>query len=146
MVRSTDDDLPDHLFQWLEATSRRLRQEVMERAQPGQVLVRGSQGRLLQLIPPDGMRVTDLAERAHMTKQALGQLVDVLERKGLVTSEKHPDDARVRIVKRTPAGDRACAEVKRVIADAEAALRNRLGPERFDEMKSALRDLGREAG
>lgn len=135
-------ELPDHLLLWLEATQRRVRQHVLERAEPGRLIVRGSQGRILQLIPDEGTRMTTLAERAHMTKQALGQLVDLLERKQLVRSSKDPNDARVRLVHRTERGERARAEMERLIAEAEASLREEIGPSRYDAMKAALRDLG----
>src|SRR3954464_4330222 len=52
----------------------------------------------------DGSRLTDLAERAGMTKQAMGNLVDQCEAWGLVTRGEDPRDARARMVKFTPSG------------------------------------------
>lgn len=52
----------------------------------------------------DGARLTELADRAGMTKQAMGQLVDDLETLGYV--ERIPDaaDGRAKIVRLTPDG------------------------------------------
>jgi hypothetical protein len=45
-----------------------------------------AQLRLLSLTPPEGIRVTDLASRLRMTKQALGEFAHALEAKGLLES------------------------------------------------------------
>lgn len=51
-----------------------------------------------------GARLTDLAARAAMTKQAMGQLVDDLERLGYVERIPDPVDGRAKIVRLTAAG------------------------------------------
>ncbi len=50
------------------------------------------------------MRVTDLAERVGMTKQALGEFANDLEGRGLLESVRDPQDRRVRILKPTRRG------------------------------------------
>ncbi|MFM7005174.1 MAG: MarR family transcriptional regulator, partial [Limnohabitans sp.] len=45
-----------------------------------------------------GTRLTDLAQRAGMTKQAMGTLVDQCEAWGMVRRENDPTDARARRV------------------------------------------------
>src|SRR3954462_9077524 len=52
----------------------------------------------------EGSRLTDLAQSAGMTKQAMGDLVDQCEAWGIVKREADPRDARNRIVRFTPAG------------------------------------------
>ena len=51
-----------------------------------------------------GSRLTELAQRAGMSKQAMGDLVDQCEAWGLVTREADPLDARARKVRFTPTG------------------------------------------
>jgi len=51
-----------------------------------------------------GARLTALAERAGMTKQAMGQLVDDLESLGYVERIPDPADGRAKIVRLTPEG------------------------------------------
>ncbi|MEJ7649975.1 MAG: MarR family winged helix-turn-helix transcriptional regulator [Nakamurella sp.] len=136
------DDLPDHLFRWLEATQRRLADEMRESAGSKELPLRGRQARLLQLIPPGGLRISDLAARAATTKQALGQLVDVLQQGGWVESARDPADARVRLVRRTARGEELGRRIDSLIADAESRLRAELGPEHYDRMMDALRVLG----
>src|SRR3954464_2400801 len=45
----------------------------------------------------DGARLADLAQRAGMSKQAMGDLVDQCEAWGIVTRESDPRDARSRV-------------------------------------------------
>ena len=50
------------------------------------------------------MRVTDLADRVGMTKQALGEFANDLEERGLLETVRDPADRRVRILRPTGAG------------------------------------------
>jgi DNA-binding MarR family transcriptional regulator len=96
------------------------------------------------MIPPAGVRITDLARLADMTKQALGELIDGLEESGFVVSRRSATDGRVRIVSRTQTGDDAAAETLQMIEAVEQRWRAELGAARFDTMKDALRELGRD--
>jgi len=51
-----------------------------------------------------GTRLTELARRASMSKQAMGQLVDELERLGYVERVPDPTDGRAKIVRFTQVG------------------------------------------
>ena len=77
----------------------------------------------------DGSRLTDLAQRAGMTKQAMGALVDQCMAWGLVTREDDPLDARARIVRFTPDGLAWLDAFRRSVAQAEAEFRASVGEE-----------------
>jgi DNA-binding MarR family transcriptional regulator len=68
-----------------------------------------AQGRLFARIPQDGIRLTDLAESAQITKQTAGFLVDQLEAAGYVQRCPDPTDARARLVRIAPRGRQAQA-------------------------------------
>ena len=51
-----------------------------------------------------GNRISELAQRAGVTKQAISKAVRDLEKRGLVTKEQDPDDGRAQIVKLTAEG------------------------------------------
>lgn len=104
--------------------------------------LRGSQMRLLQMVPAEGSRVTDLAERARMTKQSLGEIVSRLEAAGWVASRRDVQDARVRWVVRTAAGDVVSARASAAIEVSEARLRAQVGADRYESMKDVMRELG----
>ncbi|MFC0625939.1 MarR family winged helix-turn-helix transcriptional regulator [Kribbella deserti] len=131
-----------HLAGVLGLLMSRLRADISELAEPSFAELRASHFRLLELIPPEGARITDLAEVAGMTKQGLGQHVNYLERNGYVSSERLPVDKRVRLVRRTSRGDEGVAMVQAVIAQVEKRWQTELGPQRYAEFLATARELG----
>lgn len=77
----------------------------------------------------EGARLTDLANKAGVTKQAMGKLVDECEAWGLVRREADPRDARARRVVFTADGLAWVQAFGRSVAQAEAELRAALGVE-----------------
>ncbi|RYF52717.1 MAG: MarR family transcriptional regulator, partial [Comamonadaceae bacterium] len=75
----------------------------------------------------EGSRLTELAERAGMSKQAMGDLVDQCEAWGLVTREADPLDARARRVKFTVTGLAWLQAFREAVAQAEAEFRAEVG-------------------
>jgi DNA-binding MarR family transcriptional regulator len=140
-----EDGLPDHLARWLEAVTRRLTAELGASGMRDFPELRGSHRRILQMIPEGGIRITDLARLAGMTKQSLGEFADWLEGHGFVTSGSDRADGRVRLVTRTARGDAAADTAARAIAALEHHWREEIGAREFDTMKQALRDLGRDS-
>ena len=55
---------------------------------------------------PEGQRMSELAEEAMMTSGGLTRLADRLERDGLITRTRSPDDLRGYVARITPAGRR----------------------------------------
>jgi DNA-binding MarR family transcriptional regulator len=98
----------------------------------------GGQRRLLTLIPAQGARGTDLADRAGMSKQALGQLAASLEDAGLIHAEPDRLDRRARIWKLTPAGAKAANAARSTLQAVETQWRARLGPRDYDKLASIL--------
>ena len=74
-----------------------------------------------------GSRLTDLAERAGITKQAMGTLVTQCEAWGLVTRESDPLDWRARRVCLTADGLAWLGAFKSAVAQAEAEFRSSVG-------------------
>jgi DNA-binding MarR family transcriptional regulator len=77
----------------------------------------------------EGSRLTELAQRAGMSKQAMGDLVDQCEAWGLVAREADAHDARARLVRFTPTGLAWLQAFKEAVAQAEAEFRADVGPE-----------------
>lgn len=138
------DPLPDHLARWLEAVSRRLHSDLRTHVNDEFPELRGSHRRILQMIPPEGIRITDLAATAQMTKQALGEFADWLEQAGFVRSQRDDTDRRVRRLFRTDPGDKAANATQQAFASIEAQWRQEIGPGPYDNMKQALRQLGHD--
>ena len=77
----------------------------------------------------EGSRLTELAQHANMSKQAMGKLVDQCEAWGLVTRLNDPRDARARRVMFTPVGLSWLQAFQQAVAQAEAELRTAVGAE-----------------
>lgn len=87
-----------------------------------------------------GSRLTELAERAGMSKQAMGDLVDQCAAWGLVERVPDPRDARARTVRFTATGLDWLAAFQSAVAQAEAEFREAVG----DEVAAVVR-IGLEA-
>jgi DNA-binding MarR family transcriptional regulator len=75
----------------------------------------------------DGSRLTELADRAGMTKQAMGALVDQCEAWGLVTRGPDPLDARARRVRFTADGLAWLDAFRSAVTQAEREFRDSVG-------------------
>lgn len=100
-----------------------------------------AQSRIAQRLNRDGIRVTDLAEQAGVTKQTAGALVDELEANGYVTRRPDPADARARFVVLTDRGEKLCATAAAELMRIEAEWRDHLGAEAYDNLRAALTAL-----
>ena len=137
----------DHIAALLGRALTAIRAEILVESEERYPDLRISHYRLMDLIPSDGIRITDLAVSAAMTKQGLGQHVDYLQGLGYTESDRLRGDRRVRLVRRTPLGDEAVAFGRAAIGRVEAVWIDRLGRERFEllrEMLAELGDLGRQ--
>ncbi len=78
-------------------------------------------------LAPGGSRLTDLAQSAGMSKQAMGDLVDQCEAWGLVTREPDALDKRARQVVFTPTGLLWLEAFRQAVARAEAEFADAVG-------------------
>jgi DNA-binding MarR family transcriptional regulator len=100
-----------------------------------------AQGRVFQRIDPEGTRLTALAERAQVTKQTAGFLVDQLEKAGYVERVPDPSDARARLVRVAPRGAKAVSDTAEVIDEIEAEWEAHIGARRMAQLRETLADL-----
>jgi DNA-binding MarR family transcriptional regulator len=85
----------------------------------------------------EGSRLTDLADRSGLTKQAVGEAVAELERLGYLTREPDPEDRRAKIIKLTERGLDVCLKGRRLFAEIEAEWADQIGPELVASMREA---------
>jgi DNA-binding MarR family transcriptional regulator len=103
--------------------------------------LRQSHFRLLSYVPRDGMSVTELAAAMRMSKQACGQFVTQLEATGHLAVRADVTDRRVRLVVRTPLGDRALKAANARIRRIERAWARRVGAARYATFREVLEEL-----
>ena len=73
----------------------------------------------------EGVRLTELAEKAGITKQAMSELVIDLEQLGYLVRTADPSDRRAKLIGFTDKGRAAVREAMRAFAEMEAALGER---------------------
>lgn len=101
--------------------------------------LRPSQYRVLDGVPEKGgVTITELAERVGMTKQAIGQFVTELAKRGYVVTGNDPVDRRVRLVSRTPLGNSALQRLSKVLDGLERDWGKRIGEKRYQEFRRVL--------
>jgi len=86
----------------------------------------------------EGTRLTVLASRAEMSKQAMSELVDDGERMQLVTRRPDPADRRAKIVVFTARGRHLIEVVGRAVTRAESEMRRKLGAEDVAQLVASL--------
>ena len=90
----------------------------------------------------DGTRLTELARRASMSKQAMGELVDQCAELGLVDRIADPSDGRARIVRFTRAGLVWLNAFRDAVDIAEREMRAELGKATMDTILKGLSAYG----
>jgi DNA-binding MarR family transcriptional regulator len=100
--------------------------------------LRRSHTQLLPHIDLDGTRMSDLAERLGVSKQAVTQLVDELESFGVVERVPDPEDARARRVCFTARGRAGFFEGLATLRELERELGRAIGEKPMAELRSAL--------
>ena len=136
-----DEARPPHLLAALDLLMGRLGGEMRRRTAHVDLVIRGSEARLLHLIDPAGSRQTDLADGAWITKQAIGKRIREMEERGLVTVGPDPADRRATLVRRTAEGDAVRATTRAMIRDLEAELADIVGPDRYDVFRAVADEL-----
>jgi DNA-binding MarR family transcriptional regulator len=96
---------------------------------------------ILQWPGPEGLRPSELAARAHLSKQAAKPLIDHLLDRGYLESSRDPIDNRALHLTTTASGKRLMGAIKRIIEGLEAELEIELGPRRYGQLRSGLEEL-----
>jgi DNA-binding MarR family transcriptional regulator len=90
---------------------------------------------------PQGARPSALAAQLRMSKQALNHLLRGLERRGYLERRPDPDDLRSRRLALTPRGVALAGVIREAVGEVEASWAERLGPERFAQLRELLAEL-----
>jgi DNA-binding MarR family transcriptional regulator len=117
-----------NMRQLLLRASRIVNRHVVEGLQArGYSRLRSTHTTLLSNIDLSGSSVTEAAERAGITKQAMGRLATELEEAGYIRIESDPEDARVRALRLTAQGSKLMLDSFDVMAELERRYANMIG-------------------
>jgi DNA-binding MarR family transcriptional regulator len=136
-----------HLGVLLERGRRRLMDTMLDRFRAaGYSDLREGHAPLFAFLPAAGIRLTELAKRARITKQSMGELVSELEALGYVQREPDPSDGRAKVVSFTAKGHKAARIGVEAIADEERAWAERFGADRLQALRDVLEQVTSSGG
>lgn len=92
-------------------------------------------------ISPEGSRLSVLARGANMTPQAMGELVDELEKLGYVERRPDPTDRRAKLIVLTPRGHECIAAGIATIQGIQERIDETLGAQGHAELRRLLTEL-----
>jgi DNA-binding MarR family transcriptional regulator len=130
-----------HLGFWLAQASQRFDDRVLalmarNERMPLALAHLAARGRLTaahvhitQHLSADGSRLTELAARANVSKQAMGKLVDQCEAWGMVQRQPDRRDARATLVAFTPDGMNWLHAFQEAVHQAQSELQDAVGAE-----------------
>ncbi len=96
---------------------------------------------LIRNVDENGTRISDIARRAGMTKQATGQLVAEFVELGYIRLVADPADGRAKIARYTARGKRLLVAIVASIEQTEDAVSAAIGHPQLAALKTALRQL-----
>jgi DNA-binding MarR family transcriptional regulator len=103
--------------------------------------IRPTHGCVFRYVQGDGLRLTEIAERANMTKQSVGEIVDDLAGRGYVQRIPHPDDRRAKLICLTEKGEAAQAHGRRLFTKVEKRWAQHYGAERIAGLRELLEEI-----
>lgn len=107
--------------------------------------IRPAHGFMFKCITPNGATGIELAEYLGVTKQAVSQMVDYLEKSGYVMRQTHPTDKRGKTIVLTERGWLVMKAKEEIIAEIEQRWIENIGAERMQMLKEDLTKLVYEA-
>ncbi len=131
-----------HLVALLASVKEDLLEEMYRRvAAAGYEGLRPSHGCVFRYLDVDGSRLSELAEKSGMTKQAFGEHVANVEALGYVVRVADPEDGRAKLVLPTPRGREALIMGRQVFADLEREWAEAIGVERVAGLRETLQEI-----
>jgi DNA-binding MarR family transcriptional regulator len=126
-------------LQLLFKAARLLNERAVDRARArGQVPLRTIHTTVLPHIGFEGTRLTDLAAKLGVSKQAAGQLVDELVSFGHLERVADPNDARAKLIRYSKKGKAGVLEGLAILKELEAELAEIVGAQTMKAVHDAL--------
>jgi DNA-binding MarR family transcriptional regulator len=120
---------------------RRIWRALAERGYPD---IRPSHSAVLANLGLGAVRVTELAERAQVTQQAMGKMLKELERMGYVTRNVDSGDKRAREIRLTERGIELAADSVAAVAEVRDYYSEKIGEQELQELENGLRNAVRK--
>ena len=108
-------------------------------AETGATDMRPAHGNAMEMLAiQDGLRLTDIAARAGMAPQSMGELVDDLVSEGYLERHEDPTDRRAKRIYLTDKGHATTAASKVALRQVEEEISEILGAQQYRQMRHNL--------
>lgn len=141
LADAADEDLGHLLRRAARAVDARTAASIATTGAHG---IRPAHGVVFTNLDPDGTRITTLADRAGLTRQAMSLLVRELEQLGYLRTEPDADDGRAVRARLTPAGVELCRHGAAAVRELERHWDGLLGEDGVAALRAALRALAHD--
>lgn len=105
----------------------------------GHTKIRQSHSSLFSNLAFEAVRLTELAERANITQQAMGKLVKEMERVGYVKRHVDESDKRAKIIQLTELGITLVTDSVEIVDEIIEEYTDSLGESGIEELETVLR-------
>lgn len=143
MTHKLDEQRSNAFGRMIGRINQRLIRDIADRQILVQDDISQSQKMALILMNIEGNRISELAKRMHVSKQAASKTVQELEANGYVVRKEDPDDRRAYVIDFTPKAIKIVEDTLIYFADIENKLQKEFGKKRFEEIQSHLAALAK---
>lgn len=134
--------LSNNLSRLLKEFSRDFERHIWRRLEArGHPDIRPSHSAVLSNLGLGAVRVTELAERAQVTQQAMGKMLKELERLGYIARDVDHSDKRAREIRLTDRGQQLAVDSVEVVDEVRALYSAKVGEQALQDLENQLRDV-----
>lgn len=130
------NNLPRLLREFSRDFERRIWESLATRGYPD---IRPSHSAVFANLGMGAVRVTELAERAQVTQQAMGKMLKELERMGYIARDIDSGDKRAKEIRLTERGVALAADCLDVVDEIRSQYAEKIGAERLAQLEDDLR-------
>ena len=110
----------------------------------GYPAIRASHSAVFANLGLGAVRVTELAERAQVTQQAMGKMLKEMERMGYIVRDVDSVDKRAKEIRLTERGIQLAADSLEVVSEVRQYYASKIGEQELQALESTLRDAMRK--
>jgi len=122
-----------------DKAARVLRADMVQEAHArGHPEIQHAHNAVFATLPPDGARAADMAARAGITRQSMGEVIRDMVGLGILEMVQDPADGRAKIVRFTDDGLGVAAQGYERIIELERILRDTFGDEDVEATRRVL--------
>ncbi|MDQ4054444.1 MAG: MarR family winged helix-turn-helix transcriptional regulator [Actinomycetota bacterium] len=130
------------LIALVEKAARALQRDMVRRAnQGGYPEVKQAHNAVFATLPESGARATDMAERAGITRQSMGEIIRDMADLGIVEMSPDPDDRRAKLVTFTSYGRGMARQGYGRILELEQRFAEEFGEKEYEIVRDFLERL-----